>query len=66
MVDLLSQIDDIPDEILAAVAPHLNLSRERSSGLLDADGVRDFLYYVAIETRRYRRRLEKLDPRAVK
>lgn len=66
MTDLLSQVDDIPDEVLAAVAPHLNLARERSSGFLDAEGVRDFLYYVAIETRRYRRRLEKLDHSAVK
>lgn len=66
MTELLEQIDEIPDEILAAVAPHLNLSRDRAGGFLDAEGVRDFLYYVAIETRRFRRRMEKLEAERVR
>jgi|GEM_PF-4761226 len=64
-MDLLSQVDDIPDEILAAVAPHLNLARERKS-FFDAESVRDFLYYVAIETRKFARRMEKLEAERVR
>ena len=57
---LFKQIDDLPDEIAASVAPHLNLMFRTGGGFIGADDVKDALKVVAIYTRRYVKAQERI------
>lgn len=56
---LFKQIDEMPDEVAAQVAPHLNLMFRHGSGFIGSDDVKDALKVVTIYTRRYARSLER-------
>lgn len=49
------KIDEIPDDILGRVAPHVNLLIRQAGGFMDGEGVRDILRLVSMHTRRWSR-----------
>lgn len=60
MKDLFELIEEMPDDALARVAPHVNLIISQRA-FFDGEAVRDVLRIVAMETRHFRRIQERAE-----